>query len=369
MLGVRALVGDPRCHTTKTDAFGLFSIDDLQKDDVYSLMAGKDGFATSNERKEVKPGGQEPARLEVEPIFGVTLRLLDEQNASPRLGRMLPPYASPLRVMDPAASIINEPSYAGVLAGGPPSTYPSVTEMQYLFTSADSSATSVGPLAYEVNLPGYEPKKVEFSALPLAAGMTTIDVHLLSSGQKGTLGVYFAGVSDGMSSATSRLAGIGTIVLYPDNAPGVDSPMRVLVQGHEPLLLEDLPYGNYRIRYLATPVPCTYPPYGTDTVTISSDSTEWVIDMTAFGAASLDLQQDRESRYAGPVSVLLMTGEVTQNGQSGKGGPLFFESPPYILSPLAAGAYTAVFLHPKASKQVFSVRAGEVSTVRAVLSQ
>ena len=128
--------------------------------------------------------------------------------------------------------------------------------------------------------------------------------------------------------------------------------------------METIESGFWLLRCLAHT-----PPYGTDTVTISSDSTEWVIDMTAFGAASLDLQQDRESRYAGPVSVLLMTGEVTQNGQSGKGGPLFFESPPYILSPLAAGAYTAVFLHPKASKQVFSVRAGEVSTVRAVLSQ
>lgn len=207
------------------------------------------------------------------------------------------------------------------------------------------SAQLVGPLEFDVDLPGYLPSRVHAFAEPCDP---EIPIHFVDlqpeSSEFGFLDVSYSGLPDGDANwgeAGNELARI----LDVENLDTGESDRFVLpAKSVEATPLGPIPYGRYRLtarfagghRWPASQG-------ATDPVVLDSASTPVSVDMSGSGTFELQPSGPDGDPYHGMLEVRLYRGhELDEQGRESwqsMSGPWLFSRPPYVIPGLSPGTY------------------------------
>jgi hypothetical protein len=333
---------------TETDHMGRFSLDSLSEQLDYTVIAGAEGYGMQSGEPGLLPGVDTDVSLEVSPLFGLVLHLVGPDGLSLFPAGFLPPSKLPVDVQVEGAQYLTQPNYTLELAGlEDPAPYLAADVAQYLFLASEDHE-AVGPLTLRAEYPGWRPVVAELWALPVAEGLETVVLELSPwSAARGSLTVIYKGIDNGTARKSFRSEGVGRIVLISDEGKRLE--YRVSDLSAKRTLLQGLPYGEYRIRFLGNAPSVVYPPTDSphEYVSIGEQPAEWNADLGAYGNIELVIVRDMGAQYGGPLSFYLLDGKVSGSGQRARGVPVVFDRPPYCIQAVSPGFKTLIWTYPK----------------------
>ncbi len=153
----------PDLFVAYTDEFGSFTINGLEAQRDYELVAGEAGWLSS-ERTVAKPGGSD-VELEVMPVYGACVSLVDADGGplevSPTLRRH-DGFVS--RHLDPTADTPNQRGLNLALAGIDPAEVKQGPRQHVLLFTSRQDRASLLSMSVRLNPPGYQSLE---TAIPL----------------------------------------------------------------------------------------------------------------------------------------------------------------------------------------------------------
>lgn len=333
-LARRVLEADPRALATTADVDGSFELRGLAPDTPYDVVAVAPGWCVWPP-VVLEASANNVVRMGFVLGIRATVRELGDRSLDvPPLrayGRRVPIEDLALR----GARYVPRPNPIAELSGwgaGPESGDP--TRMELLFTSPEE-LTMLGPIAFELDIPGYLRESVDLWALPTDQGISERTIEALPSGEsRRELRLDLEGIP---SQASGRLAirgKIGQIVLVdPDQERRF---VDLCDLSSTAIVLPDVPRslrfeGVHLNAENPTSLPC-------ELASVTEELETWKVELSAFQAITVELRQPDDSLYLGPA--IFLTGPSEEE----LGGLICFERGPFVLlSARASGLCVFVF--------------------------
>jgi len=235
--------------TTETDETGHFILGGLDAARTYSLVASTEGSYGEAHDRELAPGTTD-AKIALVPLYGLLLEFDSPLGPSALPGAWTRQYISTrcfsLKGASKAGLSVLPDTIANLTGMR---TNPAANDRHFYAFQPNEPRLEPGPLALELNLPGYKPKTVEVAASKLdrAFRATKISLEPLADGM-GSIALAVVGFPGHLESAAADL-GAGKLILGRPNA----APIKVgitfgMLQEHEPLT--GFPNGTYTARFV-----------------------------------------------------------------------------------------------------------------------
>lgn len=369
----RVATGMPSANATRTNKDGTFELHGLDKNRRYFVVAAWRGCFSRRAPAGIEPG-RDPVRLELGRIFGVRIAYFDSITRAPieLPTGWIPGKGNSLRLPPKLGSPFPCHGRWTELAGISPEftrEEAATTSCFYFIENPDTAA--LGPIPYQVNVPGYGPAQGELFALPVDAQVPEHAVFLVPLGPRKTshLRVAFRGAPIGLESGRSRVGPEGVLLLSGENGVQTLALNRL---GPDVIEIDHLSHGSYRWRAVAHSVPgaFAYPSETPDAqLNLGPETDEIEIDLSGSGAIQVVLEQIDGTPYVGPVAL-----EIADSPSGTEGGyavaNVRFDRAPYAIPGICAGNYVVRVLSPQttdAARHDTDVLRGQSSIVRIPL--
>lgn len=290
----------PTAKIVESDALGYFEARQLDPTLGYSCIAGSDRFGAWPPRHDV-PCGTLDVELELKPVFGVNVILIESDGAPLRVdpalkpdgipftcppGTVLLPYPNPLLAL---AEVRGLPDRARVDARG-------------ILCTTEADRTEAGPFSFTARAPGYEATVEEVWALPFDQGsLAEHRIRLASqNAPAGKVKIEITG-AEHWPETTSTSA---ELHLWRDGRS-----MRFATDNLSSAWgLLEIPYGDYEVRLLMADAANVFPADGAFSRSIRSTESTWDFDLSSLSVLSLTVSNPDGTCYSGPLSLTLLEG-------------------------------------------------------------
>lgn len=334
-----ALLGDPAFASTRTHTDGSFVLPGLDPGVRYGVCAGAPGRASRGQYAVGTPGGKHVV-VELERVLGVVFRYRDAEGGPVVVADELLPRLSQILLPRNARPITG--AFQSVLAGQV--EIPDGADRVYLYVTNDGS-DRIGPLEFDVDLPGYLPTRVSAFAEPCDPDIPVALVELQRDAPAfGYLDIEYSGLPDRgprWGNSTGKLA--RTLTLENLDTGELDT-LRLPTASNEPTRIGPIPFGRYHAsaRFAAGhswPWDSGQP----HLVEVNSERTPLRIEMQDAGTLELLPTVGDGEPSLGILEVRLYTGyEIGDGGRESwkaRSGPWLFLTPPYVIGGIRPGTY------------------------------
>ncbi len=331
--------------TSATQSDGTFKIEGLNPGLRYDLSAAGKGFVCVKRAESVKPG-QAEASIKVQILYGVFVRIREPNDAPLRTNVMafgraiswsLAPELSGLVKDFPRETI--ESGLAGLGAG---TAMPEDRDNMLLLFASDLAQTQVGPVALEIDLPGYVPEKTDAWANRLDGELSFKDVHL--SPIAGAWGDIIISIADQGSFPRPEWTGAsfpeGILRLRPSE--GAEIQVRIAKVPRDAWTLTGIPAGHYeaRLELIHNRLSRTWNADSWQAIDVGPMPAALAVDAADRGAVDIEVLDGENKAHTGQCTILL-------RGKDKRGDAVVpFERPPYRLSWMNPGEYEVRLLAP-----------------------
>jgi hypothetical protein len=342
----RLAASDPRTPSATADSVGRFELTGLAHGASYAVVGIGRGWCTWPP-VVLAPSSDNVVRMDW--IVGVRA-LVREVGGGPL---RLPPLRSygervPVKELEALGGrLLLLPNLVGELLGAGPSSDPGdPTRVEFLFACSEE-LPMLGPIPFEVDLPGYRPDSRELWAMPTDHGLHEHVVEARPTGEARR--DVRIDIARSPSAATERLSvrgHLGQLVLLGTGAARVSVDLPDLSAAS--LLLRDLPFSL---------IPDALelngdPPARLRCERRSDDSTgseRWSIDASGYEAVRVELLLPDDSPYDGPALLLAGKSEDELTVLT------YFDRGPYVLVAQDVASLQVVALEPAGELDPFEL--------------
>jgi hypothetical protein len=334
-LAERIRVNDPGLVLSSTDEAGRFEVCGLGRDTSYSVTAVAPGWCDWPPSMLQHGEGNV---LVLECIMGIRVRVQESGGAPIRSG-LLRTYGRPLPFRHghlPGAAFIPIGDLVSELLGSsrPPACGdPTLAEILF---ACEGPMDALGPISFQVDIPGYLSESVDLWALPTNDGLQEWVIEAIPTLEsQRDIRLVFANVAPEGRIKLATRAAIGQVVLLS----GTQEVFADIEDLTRPLVLRSIPrsfeLGSVSIQVGESAV------LGLEQVHVTDQDEEWRADAGGLQALVLEIIQPDESLYRGPALVLVGTSEEAF------GAPVFFDQAPYVLFSRAPSQAYVLLAYPR----------------------
>ncbi len=330
--GLMAGVAPPRVALAEASADGSFTLEGLREGESY-VVGGFEPGAFSVDLVAATPGISESLDVVLEYVYATRLRLTDSVGESLKTSKKLfgnGPFWSVAN--SSVTGLAGAESYIA-LCGLP------VDEIDdrgyqsglYLFRS-DLRRESVGPVSYEIEVPGYAPISTELQAQRAhEAALQTLELLPIAEGW-GRLEIERIDAIEGIvadSELVQPVLGVVYVSKGDENLYNFALPWT----STRSLVIDGVPYGEYKLLFQAKHTPWYYPELERHALSVGANTAKWTIDLRGSSALHLELVNTAGEGVQGPVRLRLL--DVVHSGVSN----ILFHESETIVYPARPGSY------------------------------
>jgi len=375
-----AMAGSADQHVTATAPDGSFSLDDLGENTLYSIACGGGGYLQPQPVRDV-PSDCEPVRIEVMFGFWASVCFQDQQGSPVPISLVRSPASSfELGSEDPTVRTLWSSERTVILAEVERLVGPRKLGCE-TWVCASRSGGPYAALFYAGAVPGFEPTRVEFRALPIGSEVPEVSISLrnMASG-RGSLEVEFVRASGADALTPDERTPRGILHLSSDEQASLSYPL--LEGSFGSRILTDIPYGAYYARFVAGSMPFIYPSEDQDPIAVSIDKGDHELTIVVPPTGGIDAEVIDESGGSFRGDIVLHMGRPPEEASAADGSHnpglrlvrqtnmRTLTGPPFILTGLVPGDYYCALVEPfradgeALNQSTVTVRAGEISRVR-----
>jgi len=301
-------------RTAHTDPAGRFTIEGLDPDRAYRLMAGGQGLFTTRQMlsEEFTPGCKD-ARVSVAVGFGTALRLRERGGLPLRSNELLLEYPAVSATVRPSdRRRLLYPDDPEVLLAGltldEVRDDPDQRHVWSWFVAGDDDDDLPEPVEIRLKVVGYRAESATLEFEPLSRGLAVRDLELTPQCELGfgTLDIEFPGSIAPIDPATNRLSRTGILLFQSITEEGGSSfVLPVFEASPIPTRFEGIPCGSYEVRFLSSDGFFEYPnPSGPPLlVDVGRLPAPLAVDFSAVGSVECRMLDATGAPYTGPLEV------------------------------------------------------------------